>query len=182
MVDDGAEALPVSKESNVPSQSGKMLVLAAAFLGWMFDGLEMGIMPQIAGPALKDLVTATKGVLAQGELNAQIKQWTVWIDAMFLCGAALGGLVFRWLGDKLGRVKAMSMSILVDWGFAGLLYFVHSPLQLAVLRFIAAIGMGGEWALGVALVMEVWDAKHRSMLAGLIGAASNVGFLLISSI
>ena len=47
------------------------------------------------------------------------------------------------------------------------------------MRFVAAIGMGGEWALGVALVMEVWDAKYRPFLAGLIGAASNVGFLLV---
>jgi MFS family permease len=169
-------------EPHVVSNRGKMLVLMAAFLGWMFDGLEMGIMPQIAGPALKDLLTATKGALSQSELNALIKQWNVWIDAMFLCGAALGGLVFGWLGDKLGRVKAMSMSILVYSGFTGLLYFVHTPFQMAVLRCTAAIGMGGEWALGVALVMEVWDAKYRSFLAGLIGAASNVGFLLISSI
>ncbi len=159
-----------------------MLVLAAAFLGWMFDGLEMGIMPQIAGPALKDLITATRGVLPAAELNAQIKQWVVWINAMFLFGAAFGGLVFGWLGDKIGRVKAMSMSILVYSGFTGLLYFVGSPFQMAALRFVAAVGMGGEWALGVALVMEVWDAKYRSFLAGLIGAASNVGFVLIASI
>src|SRR5258708_26228059 len=94
MVDDGAEALPVSKESNVPSQSGKMLVLAAAFLGWMFDGLEMGIMPQIAGPALKDLITAKRGILPPAELNNLIKEWAVWIDAMLLFGSALGRLVF----------------------------------------------------------------------------------------
>lgn len=157
-----------------------MLVLLAAFLGWMFDGLEMGIFPQIAGPALGNLLTKTHGVMPKASLDAMIKNWQVWIDAMFLCGAACGGLVFGWLGDKIGRVKAMSMSILVYSGFTGVLYFVQSPMQIAILRFIAAIGMGGEWALGVALVMEVWDAKHRSMLAGLIGAASNVGFVMVA--
>ena len=64
--------------------------------------------------------------------------------------------------------------------FSGLCGFAESPLQLAVLRFIAALGMGGEWSLGVALVMEIWPSKSRPMLAGLIGAASNVGFLLIA--
>src|SRR5205085_9649260 len=47
-------------------------------------------------------------------------------------------------------------------------------------RFMAALGMGGEWSLGVALVMEVWPEKHRAMLAGLIGAANNVGFALVA--
>ena len=117
--------------------------------------------------------------LAKAALDAAIKHWNVIIDALFLFGAAFGGLVFGWLGDKIGRVKAMSMSILVYSAFTGLLYFVNSPVQIAGLRFVAAVGMGGEWALGVALVMEVWDAKHRPMLAGLIGAASNVGFVLV---
>jgi MFS family permease len=182
IADNAPATLPLADKSNVPSHGGKMLVLAAAFLGWMFDGLEMGIMPQIAGPALKNLITAQRGVLADAEVNALIKQWNVWIDAMFLFGAAFGGLVFGWLGDRIGRVKAMSTSILVYSGFTGLLYFVQSPFQMASLRCIAAIGMGGEWALGVALVMEVWDAKYRSLLAGLIGAASNVGFVLIASL
>src|SRR4029453_9901745 len=67
-------------------------------------------------------------------------------------------------------------------GFTGLLYFVTSPAQIAGLRFLAAIGMGGEWGLGVALVMEVWDTKHRPLLAGMIGAAANVGFVLVGLI
>src|SRR5205807_8457291 len=52
--------------------------------------------------------------------------------------------------------------------------------QIAILRFCSALGMGGEWSLGVALVMEIWPEKSRSTLAGLIGAAANVGFLLIA--
>src|SRR5690349_17143009 len=152
------------------SSSAKWLVLLGAFLGWMFDGLEMGIFPQIARAALSKL---------GGTDDNYIKWWDQVITACFLFGAALGGLVFGWLGDRIGRVKAMSTSILIYSAFTGLLYFVQSPIQIAVLRFIAAIGMGGEWALGVALVMEVWDAKHRPILAGLIGAASNVGFVIV---
>ena len=167
-------------ESTEVAQSGKMLVLLAAFLGWMFDGLEMGIFPQIARPALQNLLSSKS--LSPEKLKETIKFWNVVIDALFLFGAAFGGLAFGWLGDKIGRVKAMSMSILVYSAFTGLLFFVQSPLQIAILRFTAAIGMGGEWALGVALVMEVWDARHRPMLAGLIGAASNVGFVLVGVI
>lgn len=163
---------PTALESSQrPKNSAKWLVLLAAFLGWMFDGLEMGIFPQVARPAISQLLT--------GATENEIKAWHQIIDACFLFGAALGGLVFGWLGDKVGRVKAMATSILVYSGFTGLLYFVTTPHQIAALRFVAAIGMGGEWALGVALVMEVWDAKYRPLLAGLIGAASNVGFVMV---
>jgi MFS family permease len=161
----------LSPTDNASGGGAKWLVLLAAFLGWMFDGLEMGIFPQISRPAVTELLHG----------NVQhLGFWNNFIAAMFLWGAALGGLVFGWLGDKIGRVKAMSMSILIYSAFTGLLYFAHSIAYLAIMRFIAAIGMGGEWALGVALVKEVWDAKHRPYLAGLIGAASNVGFVLIS--
>lgn len=150
----------------------RWLVLLAAFLGWMFDGLEMGIFPLVARPALSSLLnTADSGLIGW---------WHGVIDALFLIGAALGGLVFGWFGDRIGRVRAMSLSILVYSLFTGFCYFAQSPWQIGALRFISAIGMGGEWALGVALVMEVWPERHRPMLAGAIGAASNVGFLMIA--
>src|SRR5678815_994149 len=66
--------------------------------------------------------------------------------------------------------------------FTGVCYFAKAAWQLGAFRFLAALGMGGEWALGVALVMEVWPEKHRPLLAGIIGAAANVGFLLIALI
>jgi MFS transporter, SHS family, sialic acid transporter len=158
------------------------LVLTAAFLGWMFDGLEMGIFPQIARSALSAQMLGFDANTAASVIEESRKYWHQIIDAGFLFGAAAGGLVFGWLGDRIGRVKAMAFSILVYSAFTGLLYFAQSPLQLAVLRFTAAIGMGGEWALGVALVMEVWSAKYRPLLAGMIGAAANVGFLIIGAI
>ncbi len=150
------------------------LVLVAAFLGWMFDGLEMGIFPLIARPALQQMQPAS-GIIGE----AFIGQWMGIITALFLLGAALGGWIFGWLGDRIGRVRAMNLSIICYSVFTGAIFFTQTPVQLGILRFISAIGMGGEWSLGVALVMEVWPEKHRSMLSGLIGAANNVGFLLI---
>ena len=165
--------LPLSSvEATGFSARDRYLVLLAAFLGWMFDGLEMGIFPLVARPALASLLNTTDSGL--------IGWWHGVIDACFLVGAALGGLVFGWFGDRIGRVRAMSLSILVYSLFTGFCYFAQAPWQIGALRFISAIGMGGEWALGVALVMEVWPEKHRPMLAGAIGAASNVGFLSIA--
>lgn len=167
--------------SPAPSPANKQrlaAVLAAAFLGWMFDGLEMGIFPLVARPALLQM-QATAGTAVS---DAYVGDWIAKITAAFLLGAALGGIVFGWLGDKVGRVRALSWSILAYSLFTGACYFAQTPWQLAGMRFIAALGMGGEWALGVALVMEVWPEKFRPFLAGAIGAASNVGFFLIAVI
>ncbi len=154
------------------SRGAQYMTLLAAFLGWMFDGLEMGLFPLVARPALRELMGAAA--------DTEIGTWMGWITAGFLVGAAAGGLLFGWLGDRIGRVRAMVWSVLTYAIFSGLGGFAETPLQLALLRFVAALGMGGEWSLGVALVMEVWPSKRRPLLAGLIGAASNVGFLLIA--
>jgi SHS family sialic acid transporter-like MFS transporter len=151
-------------------------VLTAAFLGWMFDGLEMGIFPLIARPALQSMFPPS----ATGNPEAFVSAWMSYITALFLVGAAFGGLAFGWLGDRVGRVRAMTLSILTYSIFTGLCFFAQAPWQLGLLRFIAAFGMGGEWALGVALVMETWPRDKRPLLAGVIGAASNVGYLLIA--
>ncbi len=157
--------------------NGKWIVLLAAFLGWMFDGMEMGIFPLVARPALQEFQQAA------GVLDEQfVQMWMGRITALFLFGAAAGGLVFGWLGDRIGRVRAMTLSILAYSLFAGLGYFAHAPWQLGAFRFIAALGMGGEWSLGVALVMEAWPEGRRPLMAGVIGAAANVGYALIAVI
>jgi len=150
------------------------LVLVAAFLGWMFDGVEQGVFPLVARPALQDLLGT--------ETDALIGPWMGYITALFLVGAACGGLIFGWIGDRLGRVRAMIYSILAYSLFTGCCYFAQSPGQLGFFRFAAAVGMGGEWSLGVALVMECWPERHRPILAGAIGASANVGFGLLGTL
>jgi MFS family permease len=154
------------------SNRGRWLALTAALLGWMFDGLEMGLFPLVARPALRDLLGTTDETL--------ISRWFAVVTAMFLIGAATGGVVFGWLGDRLGRVRAMMLSILTYAIFSGACGLANEAWQVALFRFIAALGMGGEWSLGVALVMEVWPNRSRALLAGVIGAAANFGYLLIA--
>ena len=150
---------------------GARLALIAAVLGWLFDGFEIGLFPVVARPALLSML----GPGQEGEVGG----WMGIITATFLLGAALGGVAFGWLGDRVGRVKAMALSILCYSVFSGAAYFAQVPWHLAGFRFIAALGMGGEWALGVALVMEVWPERHRPWLAGAIGAAANLGMVLV---
>jgi MFS family permease len=154
---------------------GKWMALLAAFLGWMFDGFEMGMFPLVGPPALAELLQSEMAT------DPAVKdQWFGVIMAVFLIGAATGGVVFGWLGDRFGRVRAMSLSIFTYAVFTGLCGFATEAWHIAVLRFIASLGMGGEWALGVALVTELWPDRSRALIAGLIGAAANVGFLVVA--
>lgn len=150
---------------------GQWMALLAALLGWLFDGLEMGLFPLVARPCLRELL---------GESDAVVGRWITVITAAFLIGAATGGVLFGWLGDRIGRVRAMVLSVLTYAIFSGLCGLATSAEQVAGFRFVASLGMGGEWSLGVALVMEIWPNRSRALLAGLIGAAANVGFLIIS--
>jgi MFS family permease len=152
----------------------RWLVLTAAFLGWMFDGVEQGVFPLVARPALQDLLAVQSDKL--------LGPWMGWITALFLLGAAVGGFLFGWIGDRAGRVRAMILSILTYSLFTGFCYFVRTPEQLGLFRFLGAVGMGGEWSLGVALVMECWPEQRRYLLAGAIGAAANVGFGLVGAL
>lgn len=168
---------------------GQWLALVAALLGWLFDGFEMGIFPAVARPALIDVLgyrPSLKNLDVSSptyqEVYKQSQQqtgfWYGRITAAFLVGAALGGWLFGWIGDRLGRVRGLMLSVLTYSLFTGLCGLAQNAWQLLGLRFTAALGMGGEWALGVALVMEKWPAHARPALAGLIGAAANVGFTL----
>jgi MFS family permease len=163
----------MSTLQNKPIGKSQWMVLFAALLGWMFDGLEMGLFPVAARPALMDLMKVGPGN------EAIVGTWISYFTAVFLVGAAAGGVLFGWLGDKLGRVRSMALSILAYSFFTGCCYFATAPWQLAVCRFASALGMGGEWGLGVALVMESWPERLRPVLAGVIGAAGNVGYLLV---
>ncbi len=148
------------------------LVITAAFLGWMCAGVILGLFPLAVRPALLDLL-AKPG-------DEVVGAWNGWINAAWLLGAALGGLSFGWLGDRIGRVRSMALAIGFFAIFTGLCYFASHPWHLVLFRFLGGMGIGGEWGLGVALVVEYWPDKLRPYMAGVIGAAANVGFLLIA--
>lgn len=162
----------IAGDSAAPLSRGAWLALTAALLGWMFDGAEMGVFSLVGRQAILDLI-------GPGQ-DKEVARWLGLITGLFLVGAATGGVLFGWLGDRIGRVKAMTISVLTYAVFTSLCGTVTSPMQLGVLRFIASLGMGGEWSLGVALVMEVFPNRSRAFMAGLIGAAANVGYLLVA--
>lgn len=168
--------VPAPSKGSLPLGKGDRpwVNLTVAWLGWLFDGMEMGIYSLIAMPALKEMLHTQD--------NAAIGPYLGMMFALFLLGAALGGAVFGVMGDVFGRVKTLAATVICYSVFTGLSAFCHDPWQFGACRFMGALGLGGEWGLGVALVMESWSNKSRPALAGILGAAANIGFLVCAVI
>jgi MFS family permease len=143
----------------------------AAWLGWMFDGLDMHIYTLVATPFVAQL-------LALPRTDKQVGEKGALINAAFLVGWALGGAFFGRVGDLLGRSRALCLTILCYAGFTGLSAISTEWWHLLVFRFLSALGIGGEWAVGASLLSETWPKRWRPWIAATLQTAVNVGVLL----
>lgn len=168
------DAAPLSAVSSL-SAMGCTLVLVTAFLGWMCAGWQLAITSIAMPDAAEDLL----GEAANNEL---IGLWNSRLTSAFLLGAAFGGYVFGWIGDRFGRSRAMALSVLCYSVFSAATVLVQDPQQLVVLRFLTCMGVGGIWPNGIALVSEAWPDMSRPILAGAIGTAANFGIMMLSAI
>src|SRR5262245_43430838 len=146
----------------------------AAWLGWMFDGLDMHLYVLVAAPFVAQLLGASDdeaGKKATGYYSSLIQ-------AAFLIGWALGGGFFGRIGDQLGRSRALMLTILTYALFTGLSFFAQAWWHLFVFRFLAALGIGGEWAVGASLLAETWPRHWRPWVAAMLQTGVNVGVML----
>lgn len=137
----------------------------------MFDGLDMHLYTLVATPFVAELLRAQTTDPSVGRHGAIIQ-------AAFLTGWALGGAFFGRLGDLLGRSRALSLTILTYAAFTGLSFFATEWWHLMIFRFLAALGIGGEWAVGAALLAETWPKSWRPWLAATLQTGVNCGVLL----
>src|SRR4051812_3177669 len=142
----------------------------AAWLGWLFDGLDMHLYTMVAAPFVALLLAANVN-------DDAVKMKSAWIQAAFLVGWALGGGFFGRIGDRMGRSRALSLTILTYAAFTGLSFFAQTWWQLMIFRFLAALGIGGEWAVGASLLSETWPKKWRPWIAAVLQSGVNVGVL-----
>ncbi|MBM3890942.1 MAG: MFS transporter [Verrucomicrobia bacterium] len=143
----------------------------AAWLGWLFDGLDMHLYTLVAAPFVMQLVGA------DSTADALVKEKSSWIQAAFLIGWALGGGFFGRVGDLLGRSRALCLTILTYALFTGLQAVAQTWWQLLIFRFIAALGIGGEWAVGSCLLSETWPTRWRPWIAAVLQTGVNIGVL-----
>ncbi len=143
----------------------------AAWLGWLFDGLDMHLYTLVATAFVAQLMHTTENDPTVGTHGSIIQ-------AAFLVGWALGGAFFGRIGDMLGRSRTLTLTILTYAGFTGLSFFAETWWQLMIFRFLAALGIGGEWAVGASLLAETWPKAWRPWIAATLQTAVNFGVLL----
>jgi MFS family permease len=144
------------------------LVLIIASAGWVFDTFEGQLFNITRRQMLTDLLSA-------GHDPSDVKRWGDIFLAVFLVGGTLGGVVFGSLADRFGRKPTMAVTILFYSIFSGLTYFATELWHVAVLRFLVALGVGGEWAVAAALVAEIFPARARAHASGIFHATSILG-------
>jgi len=143
----------------------------AAWLGWLFDGLDMHLYTLVATPFVASLLLTTTS-------DPEVSTKSSIIQAAFLVGWAFGGAFFGRVGDILGRQKALVLTILTYACFTGLSSLAQNWEQLMIFRFLAALGIGGEWAVGASLLVETWPKTWRPWIAATLQCAVNFGILL----
>lgn len=143
----------------------------AAWLGWTFDGLDMHLYTLVASPFVAQLIGASSST------DPRVGRLGSVVQGAFLLGWALGGGFFGRVGDRLGRARALSLTVLTYAAFTGLSFFAQSWWQLMIFRFLAALGIGGEWAVGASLLSESWPRHWRPWIAAVLQTGVNVGVL-----
>lgn len=138
--------------------------LLAASLGWMLDSMDVMLYALVLGQVQREM-----------HLSAAISGAMM---SATLVSAAVGGLGFGWFADRFGRVRALTVSILVYSVATAMCGLTHTAWQLIACRVLLGLGMGGEWASGATLVAETWPARHRGKALALVQSSWAVGYAL----
>lgn len=144
------------------------LILVIASAGWVFDIYEGQIFNVLRGEMLTELLGADA-------TDGAVKKYGDIFLGVFLLGGTFGGLLFGSLADRYGRRPIMIATILMYSVFSGLTYFAQTPEHVAVLRFLVAMGIGGEWAVAASLVAEIFPKRARAHASSIFHASSVLG-------
>jgi MFS family permease len=164
--------MPEDNSQSTPWYRGitryQWLVLVLASAGWVFDVYEGQIFNITRDQLLADL-------LHVAPKDPKVKYYGDVFLGIFLVGGAVGGIGFGTLADRWGRRPTLILTILTYSLFSGLTYFADSLWQVAILRFLVAVGTGGEWSVAAAMVAETFPVKARAQAGSIFHATSILG-------
>ena len=160
-----------------PLNRQQILGFWAAWFGWMLDGMDSVIYALVLSPAMKELLP--KSGLSNSPADVAFAGSILF--ALFLVG---WGLSFIWgpIADRFGRAKCLAATILIFSVFTGAAAFAHNVWELGLFRFLAGIGIGGEWAMAGTFVAEAWPEDRRKKGAGYLQTGYYAGFFLAAAL
>ena len=147
--------------SSTPQQRRTLI---AASLGWMLDAFDVMLYSMVLAHIMRDL--------------GMSKAEAGWLNTLTLVASGLGGLLFGFLADRMGRTRALMLSILTYSVCSFASGLSTSILMLAVFRFILGLGMGGEWNTGATLVAETWPTELRAKAIAVVQSSWAIGYAL----
>lgn len=150
-------------------------VFFAAWLGWGFDVFDGLLFNFVAPVCVPQLLGVTPG---DPEGAARVTTVTGMITSALLIGWATGGILFGWVTDRFGRARTLQLTILTYAFATAACALAPDVWTLVVLRFIASLGIGGEWAAGASLVAEVVPERRRVAAGALLYTSAPLGILL----
>jgi len=142
-------------------------VMIVASLAWFFDCLDQRLFSLARIPALTSLMPGTPA----GEIQAMGKE----VTALFLVGWGIGGMIFGALGDRYGRARMLTITVLLYSVFTGLSFVSHYYWDFAIYRFLTGVGVGGVFGLAVALIAETVPSGARAGALGTLQVLSTIG-------
>jgi MFS family permease len=143
-------------------------VIVVASAAWFFDCLDQRLFSLARIPALSSLMQLPPS-------DTQVQGFGKVVTACFLIGWGVGGMIFGALGDRYGRAKMLTLTILIYSAFTGLSYFSKTAIDFTVFRFLTGVGVGGVFGLAVALIAETVPMEARTQSLGLLQILSTVG-------
>jgi MFS family permease len=150
-------------------------VFSVASLGWLFDTMDQQLFNLARKPAITELLTVSP---AAPPSSGAVAEHGGYATMIFMIGWALGGIAFGILGDRLGRARTMLLTVLCYSAFTGLSAYSRGVWDFAAYRFLTGLGVGGQFAVGVALVAEVMSDRARPFALGWLQALSAIGNML----
>jgi MFS family permease len=150
-------------------------VFLVCWLGWTLDTCDFGLFSLVLRPALTDLLGGHPDMAEIGRIGGLI-------GTVGLLGWAIGGFVFGVLANYIGRVRTLTISILLFSVFTGCQGLVEAPWQLGLFRFLAGVGTGAEMVVGIPLLVEAFEHVHRAKIAGILMTGGGIGGVISAAV
>jgi MFS family permease len=170
-------SIGANRRTRTPLNRTQIVGFWGAWAGWTLDGMDSFIYALVLAPALTELLP--KSGYAATPANVGLAGSILF--ALFLVG---WGLSFIWgpLADRFGRTKVLAATIFTFAIFTGLAATSHTVWELGIYRFLAGVGIGGEWALAGTYVAEAWPEDRRKMGAGYLQTGYYAGFFMAAAL